>query len=263
MITRKLCTTAGAFAALALSVSSASAAMVANFTFDDAGDLGANTGTVATAWNNFSEVTQTAGRFGAGAGSFVAGSSSAWDGDFSVANMESFSLSMHVKSSQANSWKDFVSIGTGNNVVFVLERTGAEGVANYNIGSVGGVNEGQVAYSPGAGTFDVDDGAWHHLGLTVGGGTLTLYIDGQNRGSAAYSGTGAMSAFQLASRFGDGDRAITTEIDDVAIFDNTLTDGEMLFLSTNAAASAVAVPEPSSAALLGLGGLALILRRRK
>ncbi|QQL46423.1 PEP-CTERM sorting domain-containing protein [Sulfuriroseicoccus oceanibius] len=72
-----------------------------------------------------------------------------------------------------------------------------------------------------------------------------------------------MSAFQLASRFGDGDRAITTEIDDVAIFDNTLTDGEMLFLSTNAAASAVAVPEPSSAALLGLGGLALILRRRK
>ena len=41
---------------------------------------------------------------------------------------------------------------------------------------------------------------------------------------------------------------------DFRIYDNTLDD---------AAVAALAVPEPSSAALLGLGGLALILRRRK
>jgi len=257
------CPSMVAAVAMVVTVASAPAAMVANFTFDDAGNLGANTGSVATQWNSFSGVSQSTGRFGSGAGSFEAGVSSAWDNNLNVANLESFTLSLHVKSNQTAAWKDFVSIGTTNNVVFVLERTGAEGVANYNVGNVGGTADGQVVSAPGAGVFDVDDGEWHHLGLTVGGGALTLYIDGLNRGSVAYSGSGALSAFQLASRFGDAGRAITAEIDDVALFDEALTDGQMQFLSANAAAGLSAVPEPGSAALLGLGGLAVILRRRK
>ncbi|MGA0845295.1 MAG: hypothetical protein ACO3RV_02050, partial [Luteolibacter sp.] len=93
-------------AVFALSLGSSHAALVAYFTFDNAADLGANTGSVSTGWNSFSGVTQTTGRFGDGAGNFVAGTSSAWDNDFTVANLNSFTLSMHVKSSQTNAWKD-------------------------------------------------------------------------------------------------------------------------------------------------------------
>jgi hypothetical protein len=135
-------------------------------------------------------------------------------------------------------------------------------VFNYNIGSVGGTTEGQVGYAPGAATFDVDDGQWHHLGITVGGGNLSLYIDGVNRGSTTYSGTGSISAFQLASRFGDGARAITTEIDDVAVYDQTLTDDQMAWLSTNEA-TASAIPEPSTLAILLLSCIGLLHFRRK
>jgi len=243
--------------AIILGASSASAAMVANFTFDNAADMGENTGDVATTWNNFSGVTQTAGLFGSGSGSFVAGTSVAWDASFNVgADLSNFSVSMHIKTPVGGTnWKDFLSIGTGNNVVFVLEQTSTPGVANYNIGDVGG-HDGTAGES----AIDITDNAWHQIGLTVGGNVVTLYVDGANVASNTYTGSGAITAFQLASRFGDGSRQITTEMDDVAIYDTTLSDAYMNALSTTAAAN---VPEPSSAALLGLGGLALLLRRRQ
>jgi len=43
--------------------------------------------------------------------------------------------------------------------------------------------------------------------------------------------------------------------DDLQVYDHALSNTEVQALA--------AVPEPSSAALLGLGGIALILRRRK
>lgn len=231
-----------------------SADLVAYFNFDNADDLGANTGSIATDWNQFANVTQSPGRFGAGAGNFVAGSSQAWDADFSVGVLESFSVSLHVKSEQAASWDDFVSIGTGNNVVFVLERNGAEGVSIYNIGEVGGVASNAVSYSPGATVFDVDDGEWHHLGMTVGDGTITLYIDGEPRGTSAYEGVGPISAFQIASRFGAGVRAITAEIDDVAVYSETLGGAEMAFLANNPAVSVASPASPEIVSATWTGG---------
>jgi len=225
-------------------ISVSSGELVAYFTFDDDGDLGANTGSVATDWTVFNNVTQTPGLFGAGAGSFVAGSSQAWDDDFNVGNLEEFSISLHVKSNQTASWDDFVSIGTGNEVVFVLERNGGEGVSLYNIGNVGGAGNDGISYGPGTETFDVDDGEWHHLGMTVGAGEVTLYIDGEARGSRTYEGSGPISAFQLASRFGAGVRAITSEIDDVAVYNETLTAEEMAVLSENPAQATAAPGVP-------------------
>ena len=205
----------------------ASAALVAHYTFDDSTNLGANSGTAAIAWGQFSGVSQTTGLIG-GAGSFTAGASEAWTGAFGSAgaDLSNFSLSMHVKSTGAD-WKDFVSIGTGNQVVFVLETTTdygnppAHGLALYNIGQVGGTaaNEGNVVSAA-----DARGGNWHHLGFSVSGGQTTLYVDGVNQGSADYSGSGLITAFQLASRFGTGARAITAEIDDMGVWDNPLTD---------------------------------------
>lgn len=240
----------------ALTASSASAAtMVAYYTFDNAGDIGANTGTATTEWNSFGVTQNVDAKFGSASGNFPNG---AWDADFGTdtgVDLSDFSVSLHVKGGDS-AWNDYVSIGTANNVVHVLEQTGSGGLANYNIGDVGG-HDGAVG---GYNAIDITDGTWHHIGLSVTGGNVTIYVDGVARASAAYTGSGTATVFQIGSRFGDGNRSVTAQIDDVSVWDGALSDAQMLTLSSNAA---TVVPEPTSTALLGLGGLALILRRRK
>ncbi len=165
---------------------------------------------------------------------------------------------MHVKGGAGRQWCDYMSIGTGGGHLHVLEQTNTGSVANYNVGEVGG-DDGQ------AGNYDainVTDGDWHHIGMTVGDGTVTLYVDGVARASEDYTGSGTPDAFQLGARFAAGRTIENALFDDVSVWDGALTATQMAALSSNAA-SVVAVPEPSSTALIGLGGLALILRRRK
>ncbi|MBP7276043.1 MAG: LamG domain-containing protein [Kiritimatiellae bacterium] len=247
----------GALLVAGFVLSTARADLVAHYTFDNSGDLGANSGSASIPWGNFSNVTQTTGLFGAGAGSFVAGTSEAWTPNFGAANanLNNFSLSMHVKQFNATNWRDYISIGTGNDVVFVFEDNGT-GVSLYNIGNVGGSTApdlGNLEYS----ATQIDDGEWHHLGLVVTGGNTTLYVDGASQGSATYNGSGTISAFQLASRFGDGVRAITAELDDVGVWNEALTADQMAYFSANA------IPEPATFSIvLATLGAALIRRRR-
>ena len=129
----------------------------------------------------------------------------------------------------------------------------------------GAGNDGSITqprYNAGA-TVAQSDGTWYNFWAVANNtaDTFDLYrstgTDGQ--GDASFitidtgvafggSGTGALDHFFFA---GDGGLA-TAMIDDIYV-DNS---GVNL-------ANPTIIPEPSSAALLGLGGLALILRRRK
>lgn len=104
----------------------------------------------------------------------------------------------------------------------------------------------------------VTTGTWHHVAATFSaGGNLTVYING-----VAQTDVQAISAAHALENLGDwtigaeriGSRFYNGALDDVRLYDNELSAQEV--------ASLAAIPEPSTTALFGLAGLALLRRRR-
>lgn len=244
--------------AISLCGSSASAALVVHYKLDDAGGgtlSNANSGSSGHGWSSSTGATLTTGKFG-GAGAFT--TSSQWWSNQSVgADLSSFTLSMHIRSSTAIDWQDYASIGDGNSSSFRLEHNGgSQSVSVYTDGSPGGGNVTIAGNST-----VVNDGSWHHLSMVSNGSTIELFVDGASAGSDVYTGSGAVDAFQLVAAFGAG-RNQNADIDDVAIYDSALSSGQINWLSSNEAVSNV-VPEPSSTVLLCLGTVTLLGRRRR
>ncbi|QQL46388.1 PEP-CTERM sorting domain-containing protein [Sulfuriroseicoccus oceanibius] len=94
------------------------------------------------------------------------------------------------------------------------------------------------------------------------GGTMDLFVNGafveQHGAKTNWRMDGGVGT--LGANWNNNADFATGDMFGVASYDVALSDAEIGNLY---AAYAVAVPEPSSTALLGLGGLALILRRRK
>lgn len=113
-------------------------------------------------------------------------------------------------------------------------------------------------------SYDIDDDTWHHIAYTgsstVDGGAA-FWIDGVK---AAFDLTHSRLADNTKMEIGGSDRYSEMWdglMDDIAIYDTVLTDAQIISLAGGA--SPTTIPEPTTTALLGLGGLALILRRRK
>lgn len=132
---------------------------------------------------------------------------------------------------------------------------------------------GEIHYAFGAGdavnrfdgTIDVSaakaDGNFHHLALVYDGtaGEVRFYLDSTLLDTNTDADIGTLGTllngtddFRLGNYNGSASEDFQGIMDHFRISDTALTTGEFL-----------TVPEPSSTALLGLGGLALILRRRK
>ena len=115
------------------------------------------------------------------------------------------------------------------------------------------------------GNTDLNDDLWHHVAVVQTGttlGSVLLYVDGLPQ-TLAYNGGGAALAINTAVspatqvRIGTSGHAtnynITGSIDDVRIYDEVLTQGQI---------QALMVPEPSIAALSAMT-LAFAWRRRR
>ncbi len=220
---------------------SAQAELVACYTFDDAGNPGANSGSEAIGWDSFSGVTQSAnGKFGGASGSFVRNTSRAITGSLAgtEAKTNRFTLSMHVYanmgSPELNGWPDFVSIGIPDgHARFVIEATGpGGGIALYKFNS--------ATTTDGHALGTITGNTWHHLGIVADGITVTLYVNGVASGNPIpYTTEETVSAVTLASRYGSATRGFTTLIDDVAIYDEALDPQQMAWLAWNPAQAEV------------------------
>ncbi len=136
-----------------------------------------------------------------------------------------------------------------------LEWEGFQNNNNYGMyyGDGGGTIDSGVAH-----TADTDT----HLVFTTDGTNTYLYVNGALAhtftGTALYfSGTTGLGGILSGSSFVS---ALPGNILGFAAYNSQLSATE---IAAHSAAFVRAVPEPSTTALLGLGGLALILRRRK
>ncbi len=247
--------------AAAALATTAHGALVMHLSFDDAASaatmLKKDGGSGTIAWGGTSGVTSTLGKFGNAVSLTTASDVYTNQGGTNLGtNLNSFTVAMHIKqgaSAMAN-WQDFASFGADNASVFRFELNGVHNSASiYTTGTPGG---GAVTIG-GSAPPTVNDGAWHHLAMVSNGATITLYVDGVSRGSAAYTGgaSTALDAIQLAAAYGDG-RKQNVQLDDLGIWNTALTPTEIAYYSTNV------IPEPSAALLGGLGLLALLRRRR-
>jgi len=128
-------------------------------------------------------------------------------------------------------------------------------------------------YDNGNGGAWLDDLDLHNLTLTYDGSYLSLYVDGGVYDSQALSGfnLSALTTVGVAggSPWAVADRSFNGTTYSFGIFDGALSQSQMTSVyglgkdATAADISAALVPEPSTLALSGIGGLALLMLRRR
>ena len=178
--------------------------------------------------------------------------------DFAEGNM-SFSAWYTTESLYTN-WQTLAGKGEGNG--WRIARAGSSGN--------GMTFSGRKPHNFAAQTDD-QSGGWHHLVTTVEGGVRTdMYVDGELVGSdtSGYVLQNRNNAMQIGGNPDAGNRGWNGNIDDVAVWDRVLTADEVSSIYNGGDGASIGsltsgVPEPSSIALLGLGGLVLAFRKRR
>lgn len=176
-------------------------------------------------------------------------------GKFGVAG-DSFTLSFKVKGVTAD-YRSMFSMNIDGMSEQLQFQTGNEGYT-YLYGSGISITDTSVRTA-------LRSETWNNIVLTGDGETLTLYINGTSVSTAYTPTTDALiSNFQLGSTWGDGQRKVDADMDDLAIWNRVLSTEEIAALTSGSTALSVVVPEPTTAtlSLLALAGLAARRRRK-
>ena len=176
------------------------------------------------------------------------------DFDFAASDM---SISMwYTTESLYSQWQALLAKGEGG--AWRLHRSSS---SSNLINFAGGGNFN------GDGELDQQDGSWHHIVITHEDSNATrMYVDGnlvgQNLSASSIAGNGF--ALLIGNNPQQLGRSWDGNLDDVALWNRVLTTDEIADIYNNGDGASIAslVPEPSSLAMLGLGGL-LIARRRR
>lgn len=148
---------------------------------------------------------------------------------------------------------DFVRWASGGPVYFVFQKTANSGTIELR-----GILDGWKELT-GAQTTVTSwaAGTWHHIAGTYdGAGNYAIYVNGSLNDTANVSGATAAGTDLGFGGRRDGGGVFDGQMDDVGFYNHALSASD---ISTIYASG---IPEPATIALLGLGGLVL-LRRRK
>jgi hypothetical protein len=166
----------------------------------------------------------------------------------------------HIVSNDQGGWNDDVFFGLNPE----------NGNLGAGAGTVGAGHQDNASTTRDFAGFAMSADTWHHVAVTASNtsGLLSLYIDGSfvvsntNANSTwtfnGADGFGAAPHFTIGAKRSGGGSEYDGLLDELAIYGTVLSASDIA-----ARANFTPVPEPSPTALLGLGGLALILRRRR
>jgi len=147
-----------------------------------------------------------------------------------------------------------ISAPAGHTVLIELENNGAiRYLHRVPAGNSGGVNiYSSQRYNP---------NTWHYLVAVKEGSEMKLYLDGILDPVTASAATSIQDMLDVvAGRLNrkDSRRSFDGMLDEIALYDRALSPYEIWYHYTGEM-----IPEPTTLALMGLGGLALALRRRR
>jgi len=161
--------------------------------------------------------------------------------------------------------------------VYQTSSSGSQGIAGYSgRGSTYDIygfatSSGKLLLNINGGSQATTDNilslnAWHHVvGVYDSTSGTTLYVDGA---PVKTGGTNGVLADKTPAQFAIGSYAPVNEfgfsglIDDVQVYNTALVLNDVQALYSNPGLDLESIPEPSSLALVGLAGLALLRRRR-
>jgi len=248
----------------AVSSSPAAVTLYAEYLLGETGSLGTNNRPNDSSGNNrhFTGNTSgtststtsvlTTGVFAPGSTAYLStagtGSEGWFGADLSLLATDNFAFGIYVRSFENTA-------ATRGNAFVTGGVNGAFGVGLASNGwSAGAFGVSWIGPTNGVtGSFVAN--TWTHLAVIRSGGTATFYINGAAQtgtfATAPVHGQGHLSVDPGGNTFFDG------EMDNARVV--TFTAGE----SASNVINALQVPEPTSALLVGLGGLGLLLRRRR